>query len=116
MCCSVNVSICLVCYVFVKRLVKQFAICLGVVAMLLFNPVAPYGYLLPNVYFIMADIENPYSFVCVCRFWICLDITRFYEEAPAIQLVRMAGLPQKTVNQDPIFGAGRVGHNLHSRL
>ena len=27
-----------------------------------FNSVAPYGYLLPNMYFI-ADIANPYSFV-----------------------------------------------------
>ena len=38
MCCSVNGSICLVCLtVFVNGLVKQFAICLGVVAMLLLN-------------------------------------------------------------------------------
>ena len=45
-----------------------------------FNPVAPYGYLLPNVYLIMADIANPDLFVWCCRTWICLDITRFYEE------------------------------------
>ena len=45
-----------------------------------FNPVAPYGYLLPNVYLFMADIANPDLFVCVCRTWICLDITRFYDE------------------------------------
>ena len=25
----------------------------------MFNPVAPYGYLLPNVYLFMADIANP---------------------------------------------------------
>ena len=36
-CCSVNVSVCLVCCVFVNCLVKQFAICLGVVAILLLN-------------------------------------------------------------------------------
>ena len=35
MCCSVNVSVCLVCDVFVNCLVKQFAMCLGVVAILL---------------------------------------------------------------------------------
>ena len=38
MCCSVNVSVCLVCLtVLVNCLVKQFAICLGVVAILLWN-------------------------------------------------------------------------------
>ena len=37
-CCSVNLSVCLVCFtVFGKCLVKQFAICLGVVAVLLMN-------------------------------------------------------------------------------
>ena len=36
-CCSVNVSVCFVCCVFVNCLVKQFAICLGVVAILLLN-------------------------------------------------------------------------------
>ena len=36
--CSVGVSVCLVCLtVFVNCLVKQFAICLGVVAILLLN-------------------------------------------------------------------------------
>ena len=37
MCCSVNVSVCLVCCVFVNCLVKQFAICLGVFTILLLN-------------------------------------------------------------------------------
>ena len=36
-CCSVNVSVCLVCCVFVNCLVKQFAICLGVFVILLLN-------------------------------------------------------------------------------
>ena len=36
-CCSVNVSVCFVCCVFVNRLVKQLAMCLGVVAILLLN-------------------------------------------------------------------------------
>ena len=29
----------------------------------MFNPVAPYGYLLPNMYLFIADITNPDSFV-----------------------------------------------------
>ena len=36
-CCSVNVSVCFVCCVFVNCLVKQFAMCLAVVAILLLN-------------------------------------------------------------------------------
>ena len=36
-CCSVNVSVCFVCCVFVNCLVKQFAMCLGVVTILLLN-------------------------------------------------------------------------------
>ena len=36
-CCSVNVSVFFVCCVFVNCLVKQFAMCLGVVAILLLN-------------------------------------------------------------------------------
>ena len=35
--CSVNVSVCFVSCVFVNCLVKQFAMCLGVVAILLLN-------------------------------------------------------------------------------
>ena len=37
MCCSVNGSVCLVCCVFVKCLVRQIAICLGLVSILLLN-------------------------------------------------------------------------------
>ena len=29
----------------------------------MFNPVAPYGYLLPNMYMCIADITNPDSFI-----------------------------------------------------
>ena len=35
--CAVNVSVCFVCCVFVNCLVKQFVMCLGVVAILLLN-------------------------------------------------------------------------------
>ena len=37
MCCSVNVSVCFACCVFVNCLVKHFAMCLGVVAILLLS-------------------------------------------------------------------------------
>ena len=55
-----------------------------------FNPVAPYGYLLPNMYLFIADITNPDSFVCCCLTWISLDITRICEEQR-----QRAGLPKK---------------------
>ena len=56
----------------------------------MFNPAAPYGYLLPNVYLFMTDIANPDLFVCVYQTWICLDITCFYEEQR-----QTSGLPKK---------------------
>ena len=34
----------------------------------------------PNLYMSVADIANPDLFSCVCRTWIRLDISRFYEE------------------------------------
>ena len=45
-----------------------------------FNPVAPYGYLLSDLYLFMADITNPDFLVLSCRTWIGLDITRFCEQ------------------------------------
>ena len=69
----------------------------------MFNPVAPYGYLLPNLYLCMANIANPDLSVCVCRTWIFLDITRFYEER---QLSSGPAWPActKMVNRIPIAG------------
>ena len=32
-----------------------------------FNPVAPYGYLLPNMYLFIADITNPDSYTTFCE-------------------------------------------------
>ena len=45
-----------------------------------FNPVAPYGYLLSDMYLLMADTTNPDFLVESCRTWIGLDITRFCEQ------------------------------------
>ena len=75
-----------------------------------------YIYLLPTVYLFMADITNPDLFVCGCRTWICLDITRFYEEQR--QPFNGSAWPayQKIVNQAPIAWGGRFRHNLRSSL
>ena len=40
----------------------------------MFNPVAAYQYLLPTMYFSVADIANPDLFLCGYQTWICLDI------------------------------------------
>ena len=44
------------------------------------NPVAPYQYLLPTMYFFVADITNPDLFACSYRTYIRLNIARFYQE------------------------------------
>ena len=86
-------------------------LCLASEVHLVFNPVAPYGYLLLNMYLFIADITNPDSFVWCYRTWISLDITRFCEE----QRVRIVGL-LKTVNLTTIAGGGKVQPSLHSSL
>ena len=66
----------------------------------MFNPVVPYRYLLPTLYLFMADIVNPDLFVCSCRTWICLDITRFMRSSdshPAGPNVRLAKENGKSV-------------------
>ena len=48
-----------------------------------FNPVAPYGYLLSDMYLFMADITNPDCILFInynCRTWIGLDIPHFCEQ------------------------------------
>ena len=46
----------------------------------MFNHVAPYRYMLPNLYLYVADIANPDLFACGSRTWVSLDIAHFYEE------------------------------------
>ena len=82
----------------------------------MFNPIAPYRYLLPTMYLFMADIANPDLFVCGCRTCICLDITRFYEEQRHPSTGPHGRLSQKAVNRAPIAGDGRFRQNLHSSL
>ena len=69
-----------------------------------FNHVAHYGYLLPNMYLFIAEITNPDSFVEYCRTWISLDITRVCEEQR-----QPYSLPQKNGKLPPpqLLGAGR---------
>ena len=73
-----------------------------------FNPVAPYRYLLPNLYLSVADIVNPDFFACSSRTWISLNIARFYEEH--CHPSRGSACPQ---NRATIAGGGRGRHNLY---
>ena len=74
----------------------------------MFNPVAPFRYLLPNLYFSVADIVNPVLFACGSRTWISLDITRFYEEHCQPSSGSAWPACQKTVIGPPLLGAGGV--------
>ena len=40
---------------------------LHILGMTMFNPVAPYQYLIPNLYLSVADIANPDLFACGSR-------------------------------------------------
>ena len=52
----------------------------------------------------MADIANPDLFVCGCRSWICLDITRFYEEERQPSSGSEWPASPKTINRAPLLG------------
>ena len=72
----------------------------------MFNPVATYRYLLPNLYLSVADISNPDLFVCGSRTWISLDIARFYEEHFQTSSGSTWPACPKTVIGPPLLGAG----------
>ena len=74
----------------------------------MFNPVALYRYLLPNLYLSVSDITNPDLFVCGSRALISLDIARFYEEH--FQPSSGSAWPDcpKNGNRAPLLGAGWV--------
>ena len=68
----------------------------------MFNPVAPYRYLLPNMYLSVAVIANPDLLACGSRTWISLDIARFYEEH--FQLSAWPACSQKNGNRAHLSG------------
>ena len=74
----------------------------------MFIPVAPYRYLLPNLYLSVADIANPDLFACGGRTWISLDITRFYEEHCQPSSGFVLPVCPKTVIGPPLLGGGEV--------
>ena len=79
-----------------------------------FNTVAPYEYLVSDMYLFIADITTPDLFVESCRTWIGIDIARFCEQKR--HQAGPQGSAQKTVNRAPISGGRKVRYNLHSSL
>ena len=73
----------------------------------MFIPVAPYRYLLPNLYLSVADIAYSDLFACGSRTWISLDIALFYEEHCQPSCGSAWPLAQNG-NRAPIAGAGGV--------
>ena len=74
----------------------------------MFNPVAPYRYLPPNLYLSVADVANPDLFAYGSRTWISLDTARLYEEH--CQPCSGSAWPAcpKTVIGPPLLVAGGV--------
>ena len=70
----------------------------------MFNPVAPYRYLLPNLYLSVVDIANPDLLACGSRTWISLDIARFYEEYYQPSSGSAWPACQRDVNRPPLLG------------
>ena len=67
-----------------------------------FNPVAPYGYLLSDMYLFMADITNPDFFVKVVGPGLVSSSPAFVSSSASHPL---AGMPKN--GKSPFLGAGR---------
>ena len=75
---------------------------------LVFNPVAPYRYLFPNLYLSVADVANPDLLACGSRTGISLDIARFYQEHCQPSSGSAWPACPKNGNRAPILGEGGV--------
>ena len=78
-----------------------------------FNPVAPYGYLLSDMHLFMADITNPDFLVKVVGAGLVSTSPTFVSSSASHPAGPHA---KKTVNRAHIAGGGEVRHNLHSSL
>ena len=84
----------------------------GYLRILVFNHIAPYRYLLPNLYVSVADIANPDLFACGGRTWISLDIARFYGVHCQLSSGSAWLVCQNNGNRTPLLGTGGL-HNFH---
>ena len=77
-----------------------------------FNPVAPYGYLLSDMYLFMADITKKK----VVGPGLVSTSPAFVSNSASHPAGPHGRHAQKTVNRAPITGGEEVRHNLHSSL
>ena len=78
----------------------------------MFNPVAPYRYLLSNLNLSVADIAIPDLFVFGSRTWISLDIACFFMSISSHPAAPHGRLAQKKLSGTHCWG-GWSRHNLH---
>ena len=82
-----------------------------------FNPVAPYGYLLSDMYLFMADLSQIQTFLFkVVGPGLVSTSPAFVSSSASHPAGPHGRHTQKTVNRAPIAGGGEVRHNLHSSL
>ena len=82
-----------------------------------FNPVAPYGYLLSDMYLFMAYLSQIQTFLFkVVRSGLVSTSPTFVSSSASHPAGPHGRHAQKTVNRAPIAGGGEVRHNLHSSL
>ena len=79
-----------------------------------FNPVAPYGYLLSDMYLFMADITNPDLFFKVVGPGLVSTSPTFVSSSASHSAGPHGRHAKKTVNRASIAGGGKVRHNLHN--
>ena len=80
-----------------------------------FNHVAPYGYLLSDMYLFMADITNPDSFK-VDGPGLVSTSPAFVSSSDSHPADPHGQHAPKTVNHTPIDGGEKVRHKLHNSL
>ena len=78
-----------------------------------FNPVAPYGYLLSDM---SADITNPDLLFKVVGPGLVSTSPAFVSSSASHPAGPHGGHTQKTVIRAPIATGGKVRHNLHNNL
>ena len=81
-----------------------------------FNPVAPYGYLLSDMYLFMADITNQTFLFKVVGPGLVSTSPAFVSSSASHPAGSHGRHAQTTVNRATIAGGGEVRHNLHSSL
>ena len=82
----------------------------------LFNPVAPYGYLLSDMYFLWQISQIQTFLFRVVGPGLVSTSPAFVSNSASHQEGPHGRHAKKTVNRTPIAGGGEVRHNFHSSM